>query len=93
MCFSSLASALSYKGFNEASKIIYDHTEVSLSQKDPMIFACQLLKKKLIVTRFKNQYENDQSIYLKRSHNNPTLIQTVCEERVHSQLPTCDDCD
>ena len=50
-------------------------------------------EKKLTVTTFKNKYENDQSIYLKRSHNNPTLIQTVCEERVHSQLRTCDDCD
>ena len=84
--FSSLASALSYKGFNEASKILHDHTEVSLSKKDPMTFAYQLLKKELTVTLFKEQYDKDKSIYLKRSHNNPTVIQTLCEERVHPQL-------
>ena len=49
--------------------------------------------KKLTFTLFKDQYDNDKSIYLKRSHNNPTFIQILSEERVHSQLRTCDDCD
>ena len=78
--FSSLASALSYKGFHEASEILHDNIETSL-QEDPMIFACDLLKKVLTVTVFKHKNVTGRRIILDNTHNNPTLIQIVCEER------------
>ena len=46
-----------------------------------MIFACNLLKKVLTVTIFKLTHEIDRRIILNNTHNNPTLIQIVCEER------------
>ena len=41
--FSSLASALSYKGFHEAAKVISNNIEGSLKEKDAIIFATNLL--------------------------------------------------
>ena len=91
--FSSLASALSYKGFHEAAKVISDNIENSLKEKDPIMFATNLLTNILTVTLFKEEDENKKKkpVYFGVGHNNPTLIQIFSERKHDHQLSTCDD--
>ena len=75
--FSSLASALSYKGYHEASKIVSENIEISASKNDSIKFVIDLLNKVLTIKPFKekDKFDRKKSFRFDKSSNHPILLQ------------------
>lgn len=84
--FSSLLSALTYKGYHESSKIVYDNVKISFIKMDPIKFAMILLKK-FLQSKASNIKINLIKKYIRfdEHSNHPTLIQ-VCFEKGHDVI-------
>ena len=63
--FSSLASALSYKGYHEAAKIVSDNIEISVTKTNPIAFVLRLLQKLMIIKKFREKDEfNKKNLFI-----------------------------
>ena len=63
--FSSLASALSYKGYHEAAKIVSDNIEISVTKTNPIGFVLHLLQKLMIIKKFREKDEfNKKNLFI-----------------------------
>ena len=63
--FSSLASALSYKGYHEAAKIVSDNIEISVTKTNPIAFVLRLLQNVMIIKKFREKDEfNKKNLFI-----------------------------
>ena len=74
--FSSLASALSYKGYNDASEIISSKIKDSINFGDPMTSAAALLRNSLQVVRY------DLTMTITEPKEFPTIVQITAKHAI-----------